>query len=85
MKKLVEKIKAVMIGHAIGDALGVSVEFCSREELVANPVTDMRGYGTYPVPAGSWSDDKAVLGVSLGRENLIKAVCGDINDALGSG
>ena len=60
MKKLVEKIKAVMIGHAIGDALGVPVEFCSREELVANPVTDMRGYGTYPVPAGSWSDDTSM-------------------------
>ena len=29
---MIEKIKAVMIGHAVGDALGVPVEFCSREE-----------------------------------------------------
>ena len=55
-----EQIKAVMIGHAIGDALGVPVEFCDREELIDNPVIDMRGYGTYPVPAGSWSDDTSM-------------------------
>ncbi len=57
---MIEKIKAVMIGHAVGDALGVPVEFCSREELKENPVTGMRGYGTYPVPAGSWSDDTSM-------------------------
>ena len=55
-----EQIKAVMIGHAIGDALGVPVEFCERDELKKNPVVDMRGYGTYPVPAGSWSDDTSM-------------------------
>ena len=55
-----EQTKAVMIGHAIGDALGVPVEFCDREELIDNPVIDMRGYGTYPVPAGSWSDDTSM-------------------------
>ena len=54
------KIKAVMIGHAVGDALGVPVEFCSREELTVEPVTDMQGYGTYPVPAGAWSDDTSM-------------------------
>ena len=26
------KVKAVVIGHAVGDALGVPVEFASREE-----------------------------------------------------
>lgn len=55
-----EQLKAVMIGHAIGDALGVPVEFCERDELKNNPVVDMRGYGTYPVPAGSWSDDTSM-------------------------
>ena len=45
-----KKIKAVMLGHAVGDALGVSVEFCTREELDENPVTDMIGFGSYPVP-----------------------------------
>lgn len=56
----IQKIKAVMIGHAVGDALGLPVEFCSREELKEEPVTDMQGYGTYPVPAGAWSDDTSM-------------------------
>ena len=53
-------IKAVMLGHAVGDALGVPVEFCSREELDAQPVTDMMGWGSYPVPEGCWSDDTSM-------------------------
>ena len=60
MTDLQEQIKAVMIGHAVGDALGLPVEFCSREELKEEPVTDMQGYGTYPVPAGAWSDDTSM-------------------------
>ena len=55
-----EKIKAVMLGHAIGDALGVPVEFCNRKMLDKKPVTDMLGYGTYSVPAGTWSDDTSM-------------------------
>ena len=27
---MLKKIKAVMLGHAVGDALGVPVEFCIR-------------------------------------------------------
>ncbi len=70
-----EQIKAVMIGYAIGDALGVPVEFCEREELIENPVVDMRGYGTHPVPAGSWSDDTSMSIAALdslakGKVNL---------------
>ena len=59
MKDL-EKIKSVVLGHAIGDALGVPVEFCTRKELDENPVTDMMGYGSYPVPEGCWSDDTSM-------------------------
>jgi len=55
-----DKIKACILGHAIGDALGVPVEFESREEIGKNPVTEMRGFGTYPYPAGSWSDDTSM-------------------------
>ena len=60
MEKLKEQIKAVMIGHAVGDALGVPVEFASRSEMTESPVRDMSGYGTYPVPAGAWSDDTSM-------------------------
>lgn len=53
-------IKAALFGVAIGDALGVPVEFLSRETLENNPVMDMLGYGTYNVPAGTWSDDSSL-------------------------
>lgn len=53
-------IKSVMLGHAVGDALGVPVEFCDRHELDEAPVTDMEGFGTYPYPAGCWSDDTSM-------------------------
>ena len=51
------KIIDCVIGHAIGDAMGVPTEFCIREKLLKNPVTDMIGYGSHPVPEGTWSDD----------------------------
>ena len=60
MEEMKHKIKAVVIGHAIGDALGVPVEFCERDVLVDKPIIDMVGYGTYPVPAGAWSDDTSM-------------------------
>lgn len=60
-----EKIKAVVLGHAVADALGVPVEFCSREELRSSPVKEMRGYGTYAVPAGCFSDDTSMALAAL--------------------
>ena len=57
---MIEKIKAVVIGHAVGDALGVPVEFASRQELDNAPVIDMEGFGAYPMPKGSWSDDTSM-------------------------
>ena len=55
-----DKIKSVVLGHAVADALGVPVEFCSRGELEDKPVTEMLGFGSYSVPAGSWSDDTSM-------------------------
>ena len=67
---MLNKIKSVMIGHAVGDALGVPVEFASREELDGNPVFDMEGFGTYPYPAGTWSDDTSMSLAAL--DSLVK-------------
>ncbi len=53
-------LKAVMLGHAVADALGVPVEFRSREMLDVYPVTEMLGFGTYDCPAGTWSDDTSM-------------------------
>jgi ADP-ribosylglycohydrolase len=57
MKK---SIKSALFGAAVGDALGVPVEFKSREYLKQNPVADMIGYGTHNQPAGTWSDDSSL-------------------------
>ena len=54
------KVKDGIIGLIIGDALGVPVEFSYRETLKKNPVTGMRGYGTYNMPPGTWSDDSSM-------------------------
>jgi ADP-ribosylglycohydrolase len=52
--------KGLLFGIAIGDAMGVPVEFMSRKHLQTNPVTCMRAYGTHHQPAGTWSDDTAM-------------------------
>lgn len=49
------------LGFAIGDAMGVPVEFLSRKEMKRNPVTDMEGHGAHMQPPGVWSDDTSLL------------------------
>lgn len=53
-------VKSAILGLVVGDALGVPVEFQSREELEQDPVTGMRAYGTHHQPAGTWSDDSSM-------------------------
>lgn len=60
-----------ILGVVTGDVLGVPVEFSSREDRDADPVEDMRSYGTFNLPAGSWSDDSSMTLAAL--------------DSLGSG
>ena len=54
-------IKDSVFGFAIGDAMGVPIEFMQRELLLKKPLTKMIGYGTYDVPKGCWSDDTPML------------------------
>ena len=54
------KIRDGIVGLTVGDALGVPVEFKSREYLTENPVTGMMGHGTYDQPKGTWSDDTSL-------------------------
>ncbi|MTB51939.1 ADP-ribosylglycohydrolase family protein [Lewinella sp. W8] len=49
-----------LLGLSVADAIGVPVEFNSRDELDQNPVTDIRGYGTYNQPPGYFSDDSSL-------------------------
>ena len=54
------KVKDGIIGFVVGDALGVPLEFKSREELEKNPVAEMRDGGLWEQPKGTWSDDSAM-------------------------
>lgn len=76
-------IQPALFGLAVGDALGVPVEFTSRSSLKRNPVTGMREFGKYKQPAGTWSDDSSLAfclaealteGFDLGRiaNNFVK-------------
>lgn len=56
MSKFIDSI----IGHAVGDAMGVPTEFCFREYLLKNPVKEMIGSDKTGQPAGSWSDDTSM-------------------------
>lgn len=56
-----EQLKNAILGAAIGDALGVPVEFKSREYLEIFPVSDMYGYMSWNQPPGTWSDDSSMM------------------------
>ena len=53
-------IRAALLGLAVGDALGVPVEFIDCETRRRDPVTGLRGYGTHGQPPGTWSDDSSL-------------------------
>jgi ADP-ribosylglycohydrolase len=58
MNKITAKqVESVLLGVAVGDALGVPVEFNPRG---AFKITDMIGYGTHNQPPGTWSDDTSL-------------------------
>ena len=61
-KELKEQTQALILGLAIGDALGVPVEFEKRNTF---KITDMTGFGTYNQPVGTWSDDTSLTLVLL--------------------
>jgi ADP-ribosyl-[dinitrogen reductase] hydrolase len=52
--------RGALLGLAVGDALGVPVEFESRARRRLDPVAGMREYGTHHQPAGTWSDDSSL-------------------------
>ena len=55
----------------MGDALGVPVEFRSRESLKREPISEMSDGGTYGQPEGTWSDDGSLtlcLAQSIGKQ-----------------
>ena len=54
------KVLDGLFGVCVGDALGVPVEFISREKLKQAPVDRMIGFGYYNQSPGTWSDDSSM-------------------------
>ncbi len=54
------KVYGGLFGFCVGDVLGVPLEFSTREERRRDPVKELRAYGTYHQPFGTWSDDTSL-------------------------
>lgn len=48
-------------GAIVGDALGLPAKLSTREKREQDPVTSMRGYGTYYQPPGTWWHNSSLL------------------------
>ena len=53
-----DRMRGALIGLAVGDAVGTTVEFKSPGSFP--PVTDMIGGGPFNLPAGAWTDDTSM-------------------------
>jgi len=67
----IKKIQGSLIGLAIGDALGASVEFRPYAYLKAHEVKDMQGGGTWGLQAGQWTDDTS-MALCLAASLIVK-------------
>lgn len=73
-------VKGMLLGLAVGDALGVPVEFESRRSLKAEPVINMRSGGSWGQVAGTWSDDTSMTIAAM--ESITRLGKIDYNDVM---
>jgi ADP-ribosylglycohydrolase len=73
MMTLKKRYEGALIGLAVGDAVGTTVEFQAPGSFP--PVTEMRGGGPFHLQAGEWTDDTA-MALCL-ADSLVK--CGGFN------
>lgn len=66
-----QRIQGSLVGLAIGDALGASVEFRPHAYLQEYKVTDMQGGGTWGLSAGEWTDDTS-MALCLAASLIVK-------------
>ena len=68
------RAQGALIGLALGDALGTTLEFSDRDTLP--PVTDLVGGGPFELAPGQWTDDTSMalcLADSLLQRNALDA------------
>ena len=68
---LLSRMQGSLIGLAVGDALGASVEFRPKAYMDDNPVSDMQGGGTWGLDAGQWTDDTS-MALCLAASLIVK-------------
>lgn len=64
--EIMDRFKGCLLGLAVGDAIGTTVEFRPRGTF--EPLTDMIGGGPFDLEPGQWTDDTSMalcLGTSL--------------------
>jgi ADP-ribosyl-[dinitrogen reductase] hydrolase len=67
----IRRIQGSLVGLAVGDALGASVEFRPYAYLKQHKVTDMQGGGTWGLQAGQWTDDTS-MALCLAASLIVK-------------
>ena len=55
---VLDRAKGALVGLALGDALGTTLEFARRD--TEPPVTDLVGGGPFGLAAGEWTDDTSM-------------------------
>ena len=80
MKKNINIWKNGIMGVVVGDALGCPVQFETREKVATHPVVGMRGYGTFNLPEGSWTDDSSLTLALLDSIRRKKTI--DLDDIM---
>ena len=73
-----DRAKGALVGLALGDALGTTLEFSGRD--TEPPVTDLVGGGPFRLAAGEWTDDTSMalcLADSLLERGLL-----DVDDVM---
>ena len=69
---IIERARGAMLGLAVGDALGSTLEFGPRTASVTNYHREMTGGGPFGLEPGQWTDDTAMafaLAKSLSLRN----------------
>lgn len=54
-------VKSGIFGYIVGNSLGVFNEYKTREYLKENMLVDMKGFGSYPVPVGTWTEASSTV------------------------
>lgn len=78
MASPIDRFRGALLGLAVGDALGTTLEFHNRDHFP--PLDDMIGGGPFELEAGRWTDDTS-MALCLG-ESLVECGGFDPSDQM---